>query len=205
MNSDSICIIGSGGHCRSVIGLLENNNLVIKGIYDASYEQFPNEQIMDYKLLGDYSSINTTSKIVLAIGENTLRTELFKRYTNQIITRNIFHSTAYVEKNTLLGASNLIFARVFINAVVQIGDNNILNSNCIIEHECTIGDNNHISISATLGGRVKIGNNCFIGAGSVVKDGIKITSNVIIGAGGIVIHDIEEAGTYVGNPVRKIK
>jgi len=44
-----------------------------------------------------------------------------------------------------------------------------------------------------------------IGAGAVVTDKISICDNVIIGAGSVVIRDIEDAGTYVGNPAKRIK
>ena len=66
-------------------------------------------------------------------------------------------------------------------------------------------DGLYISIGASLMGRTIIGNNCFIGAGATIIDNIKITDNVIIGANSLVINDISYPGTYVGNPVRKIK
>jgi len=34
---------------------------------------------------------------------------------------------------------------------------------------------------------------------------LSICDNVIIGAGSVVIRDIEDAGTYVGNPAKRIK
>ena len=45
-----------------------------------------------------------------------------------------------------------------------------------------------------------------IGTGSTNHSRNKdITDQVIIGAGSTIIRDIEEAGTYVGSPVRRIK
>ena len=52
---------------------------------------------------------------------------------------------------------------------------------------------------------MKIGNRCFIGAGATVIDKISICDDVIIGANAAVINNIDSPGTYVGNPVRKIK
>jgi acetyltransferase-like isoleucine patch superfamily enzyme len=46
---------------------------------------------------------------------------------------------------------------------------------------------------------------CLIGAGAVILDKLSICNNVIIGAGSVVIRDINDAGTYVGNPIRRIK
>ena len=68
-----------------------------------------------------------------------------------------------------------------------------------------MGSHNHVSIGAKICGRVTIGNMCLIGAGAVIIDKLSICDNVTIGAGAVVIRDIENAGTYVGNPLRKIK
>jgi UDP-N-acetylbacillosamine N-acetyltransferase len=50
-----------------------------------------------------------------------------------------------------------------------------------------------------------LGDHCFVGAGAVIIDKVKIGSNVFIGANAVVLKDISEAGTYVGNPARKIR
>ena len=44
-----------------------------------------------------------------------------------------------------------------------------------------------------------------IGAGAIIIERLSICDNVIIGAGSLVRKDIDEPGTYVGNPLIKIK
>ncbi|MDI4650322.1 hypothetical protein KB449_35660 [Cohnella sp. F6_2S_P_1] len=56
-----------------------------------------------------------------------------------------------------------------------------------------------------LAGSVEIGNNTWLGIGGVLSNNIKITSDCKIGAGAVVIRDVEEAGTYVGGPLRRLK
>lgn len=204
MNNEVI-IIGSGGHCRSLIPLLEHNNITIKGIYDESYQGNIKENILGYELTGDLSMIAPEDTIVLAVGNNTKRADLFSLYNDQILKENIIHPSAVLERDIEYGVSNAIFANVFINSLVRIGSNNIINSGAIVEHEAIIGDNNHISIGSILAGRVKIGSNCFIGAGAVVRDTISICDNVTVGANSFVTRDINEPGTYFGSPARKIK
>jgi len=54
-------------------------------------------------------------------------------------------------------------------------------------------------------GGAKIGNSCRIGTNSVIFPKVKICDNVVIGSGSIVRKDINESGTYVGSPIRRIK
>jgi acetyltransferase-like isoleucine patch superfamily enzyme len=52
--------------------------------------------------------------------------------------------------------------------------------------------------------RTIIGNNVSIGSNATILP-VKICDNVVIGAGAVVTKDINSPGTYVGNPVKKIK
>lgn len=204
--SKSVSIIGAGGHARSVIALLQSNDFVVERIYDNSFDSASmKEYILGVPVEGRLKTIAEKDCLVLAVGDNQKRAALYFQYKSQIYEQNIVHSTVLIEKEATLQNANLVFPRVFINACTVIGENNIINSGAIIEHESIIGSHNHLSVHATLCGRVQIGNSCFIGAGAVVKDKVRITDNVIVGAGGVVVRDITIPGTYVGNPVRKIK
>lgn len=204
---DKICVVGSGGHCRSVIVLLELNGLKICGIFDDSYWVRAKEFISGYRLCG---KINTAflikdSKIVLAVGDNKARAKFFNLFYNRLLKENLLHPEARIEQMARLGVGNQIFAKAYVNSEAVIGNNNILNTGCIVEHETKIGNSNHISIGAILCGRVSIADRCFIGAGAVVIDKIKVCSDVIIGANSVVIEDIKEPGVYAGNPARKTR
>ena len=62
-----------------------------------------------------------------------------------------------------------------------------------------------MSTGALINGDCSIGSECFVGSGAVLRNGVRMVSGVVLGAGSVVIHDILEAGVYVGNPARKIK
>ena len=201
----NVYIIGSGGHARSLISLLLKMKYDIKGIYDDSFNIRSQELISGYKLIGMMCDIPEQYCLVLAVGDNNRRRVLFNNYHKQILQKNLLHSSSYLDENSNIGLSNQIFGFVYVNAETKVGNNNILNTGCILEHEVEIGSHNHISVGSILCGRNMIGDNCFIGAGSVVIDTIKICNDVIIGANSVVIKDITEPGTYIGNPVKKIK
>nr|NQU94576.1 acetyltransferase [Bacteroidota bacterium] len=200
-----VAILGAGGHTRSLINLLETNHVSIFGIYDDSFDPEKNETISTYRVLGRLSDLDIICDIVLSYGDNTLREKLYQEYQRRLLTKNLIHPTALHEKHVILGNSNQVFAQVIINSHAHVGNNNIINTRALLEHEVHVGDHNHISVGSILCGRVKIGNRCFIGAGAVVIDKITIADDVIIGANSVVINDIYEPGTYVGNPVRRIK
>jgi acetyltransferase-like isoleucine patch superfamily enzyme len=51
---------------------------------------------------------------------------------------------------------------------------------------------------------IYIGENIWFGARVTVLDGVKITDNVVVGACSLVTKSIDEAGVYVGTPVKKL-
>ncbi|MEZ4720761.1 MAG: acetyltransferase [Flavobacteriales bacterium] len=205
LKNDKLVVLGSGGHARAVIALAHDSGFQISGIYDDSFKKGSHETILSVPLKGLPSEIPAVQKLILAIGNNHQRKEAFERFSNQLFEPNLVHQTAFIQSSVKFGRSNLVFPKASINAETHIGSNNIINSGCIVEHECMVKDHTHISIGAILGGRVNIGNGCFIGAGAVVKDQISICDNVTVGAGSVVVRSITEPGTYVGNPLRKIR
>jgi UDP-N-acetylbacillosamine N-acetyltransferase len=201
-----ISVIGFGGHTKSLINILLTTSKYQKiSIYDDSFSVDIQETINLIPLVGTIDKVTEDQDIVLSIGDNILRKKYFKYFEKQVIRNSLFHRTSFQEKDANIGNSNQIFANSYINSQVIIGKNNIINSGAIIEHGSEIGSHNHISVGVKICGKVNIGDSCFIGAGAVIIDKISICSNVIIGAGSVVINNITIAGTYVGNPVRKIK
>lgn len=203
--SNKIYLIGAGGHARSLINLLKQNNYKIVGILDDSFNKQKTEIIEGIKIIGKIKDIKKGANIALSIGDNKKRGRYFSHYKNYVVKNNLIHKQAFLEKNIDIGISNQIFANSYINSGVKIGNNNIINTGTTLEHEVQIGSHNHISVGSILCGRVNLGNKCFIGAGAVIIDRLNICNNVIVGANSVVIKNINKPGTYVGNPARKIK
>ena len=49
-----------------------------------------------------------------------------------------------------------------------------------------------------------MGDGTWIGAGATVSNNVAICGECMIGAGVVVVKDIQEKGTYVGCPAKKI-
>lgn len=200
-----VCLLGAGGHARSLLNLLELAGLAVTGIYDDSYEAGKKEMISGYELKGRPADLSAGVAVVLAVGDNRRRQEAFELFSKAVYRANLLHPRACLENRVTIGSANQIFANVYINAKAEIGDNNIINTSAIIEHEAKIGSHNHVSVGAIICGRASVGSGCFIGAGSVVIDKVRISDGVIIGAQSVVVEDIVAAGVYAGCPARKIK
>jgi sugar O-acyltransferase (sialic acid O-acetyltransferase NeuD family) len=205
MSNKEVIILGAGGHTRSLIPLIEHNNYIIKGVYDDSYNESLKEEISGYPVLGKLSDLKDYKKIIISFGDPLKRQKIFSLYSDHVLGENLIHPSVLIEKKSLLGVSNQVFANAFINSGVEIQKNNIINTGAIIEHEVRIGNHNHISIGTIIAGRVSIGDLCYIGAGATIIDKIKICNNVIVGANAVVVNDIDSPGTYVGQPAKKIK
>jgi len=201
-----INIIGAGGHTRSLIPVIRHSNLEIDGIYDDGFKADIQEVIEGISVKGMLEvAFKSDASFVISIGDISIRKKIYESYKRAIYQPNLIGEQVLIRKSAQLGRSNQIMPFVFINSMAKIGNNNIINSKALIEHESVIGDHCHVAVGAVISGRVTIGNCCFIGAGAIVKDKIKICDDVIIGAGAVVVNNITEPGTYVGNPLRKIK
>ncbi len=87
---------------------------------------------------------------------------------------------------------------------------------CKIGDDCLVGPFTEIQKGVSIGARtrvqshafvcelVTIGDDCFIGHGVMFINDTFIADDVVIGAGSVVTRDIATAGTYAGNPARRL-
>jgi sugar O-acyltransferase (sialic acid O-acetyltransferase NeuD family) len=204
-----IIIVGSSGHAKVIVDLLEILNYEIIGYIDSFAKV--GSKVCNYKILGDENFLKKSKKIgtnniCIGIGNNYYRKNIFDRLqkiNNNIIYPNIISPHSIVSNKTSIGIGNVIMDRAVIHSNSTIGNFNVFNTSCIVEHDCII--NNFISISpgAILCGNVSIKDNVFIGAGSTIIQKKIIHENTVIGAGSVVINNCEKQSLYVGNPALK--
>lgn len=107
-----------------------------------------------------------------------------------------------IQSGTEVGSRTKIQSHSFICSMVKIG------------HDCFIGHgvmfiNDTFSVGAPAKGdktkwrETSVSNHVYIGSNATILP-VSICSNVVIGAGAVVTKDIEQPGTYLGNPARKI-
>lgn len=200
--SNITIIIGYSGHAYVVCDILLKNNVSIKGYCDRVRKE-NNPYNLNY--LGpemDYSFDD--EEVFVAIGDNKIRKAVFDSLDGKAALGDAYHPTVEIGYGVQLGAMTMLGAYSVVNPFASLGNGVIINTGAIVEHESIIGDFVHIAPGAVLAGNVMIGDNTFIGAGAVVKQGVKICNDVIVGAGSVVIKDINEPGTYIGVPAKKM-
>ena len=188
-----IILIGGGGHCKSVIDVIEQEKKYkISGIVDRP--EFLGTNILGYKVIGNDLDLESFAKqfkyALITVGQiksAKLRIKLFKLSKKAgFILPSIISPNSYVSKYSKIGNGSIVMHHAIINANTSVGDNCIVNSKALVEHDCSISNHCHISTNATINGGVKIGSECFIGSNVTTKDNIKIKENSFIKAGTLI-------------------
>lgn len=190
---NDLILIGSGGHCRSVIDVIEQEDkFKIAGLVDKLNSKVDN--ISGYPVIGyDRDLKNLVSKYKYAfiavgqIGSPELRIDLFKMAKKLgFIMPSIISPRSYISRNSTIGEGTIIMHDALINSNVRIGKNCIINSKALIEHDSEIKSHCHISTNTTINGNVIVGEGSFVGSGSTTKENTRIDAKSFIKAGSIV-------------------
>ncbi len=211
MTKQKIILIGGGGHCKSVIDVIENENKYeIAGIVDI--KQKIGQKVLNYKIIATDNElpelIKTYKNAVITVGQiktPEIRIKIYKRLKSLNANMPVIISPfSYVSKYSFIDEGTIIMHNVIVNAGAKIGKNCIINNQALIEHDATINDNCHISTNAKINGDCIINKNTFFGSGAVLSNGIIIAENNIIAAGAVIYRNTKPNSTYIGNPARKI-
>lgn len=212
LNKKNIILIGGGGHCKSVIDVIElTQKFNILGIIDK--EEFIGKEILNYKVIGSDNDILKLAEITdyffITIGH--IKTYKPREKILEFLNKNklempvIISPLAYVSKNSEINQGTIIHHFAMVNSGVVIKENCIINSYALLEHDSYIDKNTHISTRATVNGEAKIGSNTYLGSSSTVNLRVKIGNNCIIGSSTLVHKDVPDNKFLYGNPFKIIE
>jgi sugar O-acyltransferase (sialic acid O-acetyltransferase NeuD family) len=193
MKKENILLVGGGGHCKSVIDVLENQNLYkIVGIVDLPEKA--GTEVLGYKVIGNDDDlpelIRKYKNAHISLGQirnAEPRQRIYKLLKELGANMPVIISPqAYVSCHAVVAEGSIIMHQAIVNAGAKVGANCIINTRALIEHDAEIGDHCHVSTGATVNGGVIIGQGSFIGSGAVTKEYINIPDNSFIKANSIV-------------------
>ena len=201
--SKKLIILGAGGHGKVAA------DIAMRNAYDEIMFLDDNPEIKEclgFPVVGRISDANTyDGDFFVAIGNPNTRESCQNQLESQRKTIvSLIHPSVIIESGVTIGCGTIMMAGAVVNPCVKIGKGAIINTCASADHDCMIGDYTHISVGVHIAGRVTIGDRTWIGIGAVVKNNLTIAPDCMIGAGAVVVKDIMEAGTYIGNPARKI-
>lgn len=205
---NGIIVIGSSGHARVVIELLQamgdQVDLCVGNPDSVS-------TCMGLTVLKGDQHLRRLrdegySRAFVAVGSNTIR----RRLADLAITLgfrlvNAISPQAIISASAKLGEGVAVMAGAVINAEAVIEDLAIINTGATVDHNCRIGRAVHIAPQCGLAGNVTVGAGSLLGIGCKVIPEIRIGSEVTIGAGGVVVSEIPDGALAMGVPARVVK
>lgn len=202
--SKSVVIIGASGHGKVIADIVLKSGDKVIGFLDDGIEK--GKLIVGFEVLGKISDYKNYSdcEFVIAIGDPHIREKITDILNVKWYTA--IHPTAVISSlDVEIGEGTVVMANAVINSCAKIGRHCIINTGAIVEHDNILSDYVHLSPNVALAGMVSVGKSTHIGTGACTKQVVNIVSNCIIGAGSVIVRDINESGTYIGVPARKIK
>ena len=201
IDSQSLILIGGGGHGNAVIAVAACAGFHIRGILDGPANV--GKQVCGYPVIGTDDMISKfvhQSLFMVTVGQikdPSLRIKLHEQVMNsggRLAT--IVSPTAHVSRFAELGEGSVVMHQALVNAEAKVGRGCIINTFANIEHDVVIGDYCHISTGVMINGACNIGDATFIGSQSVINNGIVIGSDVIVPSGCVIRKNISVRGIY---------
>ena len=199
-------IVGCSGHGKVIVDIALKQNKYDKLLFLDDNPKSDNCLGIPVAGSSTYENITSEDEIIVAIGNPDIRQRLQETYSQKgFKIATLIHPDAVIGAGVKIDEGTVVMAGAVINPDAVVGKGVIINTGATVDHDDVICDYAHISVGAHIAGTVTMGRAAWIGAGAVVSNNLHICDNVMIGAGAAVVRNIEEQGTYVGVPARKIK
>ncbi|MBP7742351.1 MAG: NeuD/PglB/VioB family sugar acetyltransferase [Aliarcobacter sp.] len=186
---EKIVLIGGGGHCHSVIDVIEEENKYeIIGIVDK--KELIGKKILGYEVIAcdnDLETVFETCKnAIITVGQiesNIIRVRIYHKLKEIGFELPVIISPfAYISKHAKLEEGTVIMHHALINANAKIGKNCIINTKALVEHDCIVEDNCHISTASVLNGGTVVKENSFFGSNATSKQSAQIDGFIKAGS-----------------------
>lgn len=210
--SGDIVIVGTGGHGREVLDVLEalqstGESWRVLGFLDDSPARH-GRTIRGLPVLGGIAWLadcdaDQRPQAFLGIGAAGVRLKLASQLASLGVTSPaLVHPRATVTPHVTMGEGVLVTAGSVITSDVTIGAHSFLNVGASVSHDGAVGRFCSIQMGARLSGAVTLGDGVEIGVGAVVRQNIEIGEWTVIGAGAAVVRSIPCNVVAVGVPAR---
>lgn len=189
----AILLLCGGGHCKSCIDVIEQENrFSIAGIVDIPEKV--GQAVLGHRIIGTERDlpdlIPRYPNVLITLGqikspEN--RERLFDAAKKLGARFPVVKSPlAYVSPHAAVAEGTIVMHHAVINAAARVGKNCIINTRALIEHDAVIGDHCHISTGAVVNGGVEVGPGTFWGSCAVSKEGILVPPRGFIPANSLI-------------------
>ena len=210
---ENIILIGSSGHARVIIDIIEKVNLFsIAGFIDSFRKS--GEETYNYPVLGSETDIphliakHKITGYIVAVGDNWTRKKMNDKVASLDLGLNlisVIHPSAVIGKNVSIAEGTVIMAGVVINSDSSIGRGCLLNTSSSLDHDCRMEEYSSLAPHATTGGNVSIGAFSSVSLSACISNKLTIGKHTIIGAGSVVLENIPDLKLAFGTPAKVIR
>ena len=188
---EKILLVGGGGHCISVIDVIEQEGkYAIAGIVDK--KECIGKDVLGYKVIACDDDLEVLFKeykyALITVGQvksNALRVKLFNQLKKIGYTLpTVVSPLAYVSKYASLKEGTVVMHHALVNASVNVGENCIINTKSLLEHDVLVEEHCHVSTATVINGGTIVKANSFVGSNTTTKELVEIDG--FIKAGGVV-------------------
>ena len=192
-------LIGAGGFADEVKAHMGQFDMV--SFVDDSYYKENDKNILP---LSQFDP--NEYEVLIAIGDSNARAEIVSRLPKETKYFTFIHESAQILGNDVeIGEGSIVCAGVIITTNCKIGKHTHLNLLTTVGHDNIIGDFFTTALGVKISGNCLIGDRVYFGTNSSIRQKTKVCNDVIIGLNAGVIKNIEESGTYIGTPTKKLK
>ena len=186
--------MGYGGHAREVMAQM-GETLPI----------FVNEEHMNEITLPLSQFDPNEYEVMVVLGGSKERFDMVNTLPKNTKYFSWVHPTSLIMRDVEIGEGSFIGANCILTTNIKIGKHAILNRGNQIGQDCVIGDYFSMMPGAIVSGNVRIYDVVYMGCNSSIREKLSIHSLSTIGMGASVVKNINDSGTYVGVPVKKLK
>lgn len=187
-------LIGYGGHAREVMAQMGKK---LPCFVDNEYLTNKTKPLSEFD--------PKKYKVMVVLGNPKHRYDMVNKLPKETKYFSWVHPTALIMDNVEIGEGSFIGANSILTTNIKVGKHALLNRGNQIGHDCIIGDFFSMMPGAIVSGNVRIYDCVYMGTNSSIREKLTIHSLSTIGMGSSVIKNINDSGTYVGVPVKKIK
>jgi sugar O-acyltransferase (sialic acid O-acetyltransferase NeuD family) len=208
---EKICIIGAGGFGKEVLCLITDiyNLTAIQAAESICFLETDNfwkpRVVNGVRVLPLSEFVPEIYKAVIAIGNPNDRKAIVLQLPKQTRYITLIHPSVVMSKWIEIGEGSIVCAGSIMTCNIKLGKHTHINLHTTIGHDCIAGDFFTTAPAVNISGKCKFGENVYCGTNSSFRENLEITDNTVIGMGAVVVKNISEAGTYIGNPLKRIE
>lgn len=196
-------IVGAGGFGREAVWTVERINRAnqqplwnVIGFADDDPKKATGN-FEGYPMLGSVekaSKDHPGSSVFIAIGDNKIRAEIYKRLRGHDFPA-LIDPSAQVSPTTEFKHGTFIAPEAVVSVGTDIGKFVIINARAGVGHDTTVGDFANICPGVSLSGHTTIGEGAFMGTNSCTAPGMTVGAGATVACGTPVLKNVEPGAT----------